>query len=178
MPKVAPAAASPILDAITPLSELKSDGFSVPHYNSSATLSLYPGEPFPKTQGSGAFVALAQSLIRPGEWKSVLRFWNAVFPCNFSADVKDGDEVYWDQDNEVVSLGADVTNGFLLGYATYSADPGETVTAAADDRVVVATSASTKVQVVCATHATTLKGTASALSEPMSVSSTSKKKSV
>jgi len=163
MPKAPPANNTIFNAAYSALSNIKSDGFSIPHYNSSPTLALYPGEPFPKAQGAGAIVCLAQSLILPGEWKSVLRQWNAIFPCDFTANVKDGDLVYWNIATEKAELVGDVTNGFLLGHATWSCEPGQQITAADDDRPIVATSTSTHIQVVCAAVPTTTKGTVSIL---------------
>lgn len=162
MPKATPAQRALFNEQFDPLGQIRSDDHTILHHNSSPSLSFFPGEPFPKTAGSGAIVYLAQSLIKPDQTKSVVRYFRAIFPCNFSADVKDGDEVYWDVDNEVVSLAGDVTNGFALGYATFSIEPGKEITAADDDRPVVATSSSTKVEVVNLPGATTLKGSASA----------------
>lgn len=157
MPKVPPTKNTIFNAAYDALSTLKSDGFTVPHYNSSATLAIYPGEPFLKAQGTAFIVCLAQSLILPGEWKSVLRHWNAIFPCNFSANVKDGDDVYWNIATEKAVLVGDADeDDFLLGQATFSVEPGQAVTASADDRPVVATSTSTHVQVVCSVGETTL----------------------
>ena len=148
MPKLPPNSNTIFNAPYEALSTMKSDGHTVPHLNSSATLAIYPGEPILKNQGTEPIVCLAQSLIMPGEWKSVVRQWNAIFPCDFSADVKDGDAVYWDFDDEVCKLEGDVTNGFLLGNATWSCEPGQAITATADDRNVVATDESTHVQVV------------------------------
>lgn len=148
MPKLPPSQNTIFNASYEALSTMKSDGFTVPHYNSSATLAIYPGEPILKNQGVDPIVCLAQSLIRPGEWRSLVRHWNAIFPCDFSDDVKDGDAVWWDIDDEECKLEGDVTNGFLLGNATWSAEPGQAITATTDDRPVVATSSSTHVQVV------------------------------
>ena len=166
MPKTAPVLASVQSEDYAPLSEIVSDDYHAHHYNSSPTDAIFPGEPIPKTAGSGAMVYLAQSLILPGEWKTLVRNWKARFPCNFSANIKDGDEVYWDITNEVVSLAADVTNGFSLGYATFDVEPGEAITAADNDRPVVATSTSTEVVVISSRGLTTLKGSASAMEAP------------
>lgn len=148
MPKLPPSRNTIFNAAYEALSTMKSDGFTVPHYNSSATLSIYPGEPFLKHQGTDPIVVIAQSEIPPGEWRSVVRFFDAVFPCDFSANVKDGDAVWWDIDDEVCKLEGDVENGFLLGNATYSVEPGQKITAVANDRNIVATATSTHVQVV------------------------------
>lgn len=166
MPKLPPANTAIFNTAYTALSTIKSDGFTLPHLNTSATLALYPGEPFLKKQGAGAIVCLTQSLILPGEWKSVLRFWNAIFPCDFSADVKDGDAVYWDPVAEKASLVGDVTNGFLLGHATYSVEPGQKITAPAGDRLIVATVTSTHIQVVSPVTPSITKGAVTIMGEP------------
>lgn len=158
MPKLAPTKRDLFNEDYASLGKIKSDGFSILHYNSSPTLALFPGEPFLKQQGTDYIVCIAQSLILPGECKSVLRGpWNAIFPCNLTADVKDGDEVYWDTDDEKVELVANVANGFLLGYATFLKEPGEVITADDDDRPVVGTSSSTELHVVCPTHTTTVE---------------------
>jgi hypothetical protein len=165
MPKLPPTRNSIFNAPYEALSAIKSDGFTLPHLNSSATLAIYPGEPFLKAQGETAIVCLAQSMIEPGEWKSVLRFWNAIFPCDFSADVEDGDNVYWDIDDEVCKLEGDVDNGFLLGSATFSVEPGQRVIADADGRPVVATSTSTHVQVVYQTTPSIVIGTVGEFTE-------------
>lgn len=158
MPKAAPVQNEVFNAAYEALSEMRSDGYVIPHYNSSATLSIYPGEPFLKKQGAGFVVCIAQSLIKPGEWKSVLRTFRALFPCNVSADVEDGDAVYWSVSGEEVILAGDAAIGdFLLGYATWSAKPGEVITAVADDYPVVATSESTHIEVVHGVGVTTVE---------------------
>lgn len=158
MPKALPPSNAIFNEPRVALSEMRSDGHTVPHFNSSATLTISNGEPIPKTAGGSALVYLAQSFIPPGEWRSLVRHWDAEFPCDVSADVFDGDSVYWDVDTEKVSLVADVTNGFLLGWATYAVLPGQTPQAAEDGRVVVATATSTLIRVVATDVATTIKG--------------------
>ena len=162
-------------EAYGALGVVRADRHSILHTNTSATESFLPGEPFAKAQGAGSVVVLSQSLIEPGQTKSVILDFKAIFPCSFSADIEDGDEVYWDLDNEVVSLAADVTNGFSLGYASYELDPaqsvavgaaGDPLTADTDGKVVVANDASTHVIVVSLNAPTTLKGTAAALAKP------------
>lgn len=165
MPKTEPNINPVFNEPYEALSTLKSDGFSVPHLNASETLAIFPGEPILKAQGDDPIVCLAQSLIRPGEWKSVLRYWNAIFPCNFSDTVEDGDDVFWDIDDEVCKLEGDVTNGFLLGAATFSVEPGETLISGADDRAVVALDSSTFVQVVCRIGTSSVIGTVGNFSE-------------
>ena len=177
MPKTAPVKQSLFNESYAALGRYLGDCYSLPHYNSSATLAFFPGEPFPKTRGSGAVACLAQSLIMPGEYKTVLAEFKAAFPCDFSANIKDGDEVYWDEDNELVSLAADVTNGFSLGYATYEVEPGQAVTAVADDRPIVADANSTEVVVYSPNIATTLKGTSAAFGATASKATKSTKTS-
>lgn len=150
------------------VSTLKSDRHSVPFFNSSETLSILPGEPVLRPYGDAEFwVCLAQSRIKPKETKSVLFDWNAVFPCNFTADVQDGDEVYWNPDDtdsgafpggRACLVGDAGANGFLLGHATFSLDSCKEVTADEGDYPVVANSASTYVQVVSSGKAITLVG--------------------
>lgn len=136
------------------LGRLRTDRHMIPHLNSHPTDSLLPGEPFLKEWGGRKWVCVAQSRIKPGEVKAVLLNWNFDFRCELSADVKDGDQVYWDPEAHDDGKGAVVLQGdagadaFPLGIATYSTDPGEEITAAANDRNVVATAASTMIQVV------------------------------
>ena len=135
---------------------LKTDRHMLPHYNSSATLSLLPGELFLKQWGDKFWVCMTQDRIAPGEVRSVLLNWNGVFPCNFTADVEDGDEVWWDPDegdNGAMVLSGDAgDDAFLAGVATFSLDPAGnpvlTNPPDPDGYPVVADSDSTEVQVV------------------------------
>lgn len=135
---------------------LKTDRHMLPHYNSSETLSLLPGELFLKPWGDQFWVCMSQDVILPGEVRSVLLNWNGVFPCNFSTDVRDGDELYWDPDEGelgamVLQSGAGPT-AFLAGIATFSVDPAGkpifTRQQTADMPPIVADEDSTHVQVV------------------------------
>jgi hypothetical protein len=147
---------------------LKSDRHSVPYFNSSETLSILPGEPVLRPYGGAEFwVCMAQSRIAPKDVKTVLLEFNAVFPCNFSGDVKDGDEVYWNPDDtdsgafpggRACLLAEAGSNGFLLGHATFSLDAMKPQTADEGDYPVVATAASTEVQVVSSGKAITVVG--------------------
>lgn len=144
------------LDPYPNVGRLKTDRHMLPHYNSSETLTILPGELILKPHRGLFWVCMAQSPILPGTVKDVLLNWNGIFPCNFSAPVMDGDEVWWDPeegDHGAMVLEADAGDAaFPAGAATFSIDPaGKPVLTnppAADGIPVVADENSTSVQVV------------------------------
>lgn len=143
------------------------DDTRVPFYNpADSDLDFLPGEPVLIKWGASGDeeVMMVQDVIRPGQLGFLVRHFTADFACNFSANVILGDEVMWDLDNDVLSLAADVTNGFVVGRASYplSSNPVGLDTPSVDgnDRVICATSSSTKVRVVSMPNvAVTTKGT-------------------
>ena len=144
-----------------------SDDTRVPYFNpSDSAITFLPGEPMVRQFGvSGAEeVMLVQDIIRPGEWGYLIRNFTADLPCDFSANVILGGEVMWDVDNDVLSLAADVTNGFVVGNASIAlnAKPEALMAGTVDgnDRLICATSSSTVVRVISMPNkAVTVKGT-------------------
>jgi len=143
------------------------DDTFVPYFNpSNSAITFLPGE-FVLRQFGGTGVQevmMVQDAIQPGQWGQMARYFAADVACNFSANVILGDEVMWDIDNDVVSLAADVTNGFIIGRASIalSAKPVglDAPTVDGSDRIVCATSSSTKVRVISIPHTDiTPKGT-------------------
>lgn len=136
------------------------------HVPSDVATAFPPGAPILMKFGAAneEQVVMSKELIRPGDTKPVTRYFTADFPCNFSGNVILGDEVMWDVDNDVLSLAADVTNGFVVGLASYAYSSGPAVleqpTVDGNDRVICATSTSTKVRVISLPgKAVTIKGT-------------------
>ena len=144
-----------------------SDDMIVPYYNpSDSAITFLPGE-FVLRQFGGTGVQevmMVQDVIQPGKWGQMVRYFTADVSCDFSANVILGDEVMWDIDNDVVSLAADVTNGFIIGRASIALSANavglDTPTVDGSDRIVCATSSSTKVRVISIPNADiTPKGT-------------------
>lgn len=144
------------------LAEYVQDDSRIPYYNPSDSGEMVqPGEPLLVKFGASAEerVYMAQGPIRPGEIGMLLKYFTGDFPCDFSGNVILGDEVMWDVDNSVVSLAADVTNGYILGDASYAIQIGVTPTVDGNDRVVCADANSSKCRVISRNEAATTKGT-------------------
>lgn len=153
------------------LAEYVQDDSRIPLYNPSDSGEMFqPGEPIPVRWGADedpssatddleCRVYMAQGRIKPGEIGMLLKYFTGDFPCDFSANVVLGEEVYWDVDNNVVSLEGDVTNGFVLGDISYALQANVLPTVDANDRVICATSASTKCRVISRNAPATVKGT-------------------
>lgn len=146
------------------------DDTRVPYYNpADSGVMVQPGEPVLMQFGASGEeqVMMAQGPIRPGELGYLARYFTGDFPCDFSANVVLGAEVMWDLDNDVVSLAADVTNGFIIGHISYALTSKSALTKPTvdgNDRVICATSTSTKCRVIGqANTAVTTKGTVVAL---------------
>ncbi len=171
MPITTPATAEMFNANYDVLAEYVQDDSRIPYYNpSDSGVMISPGEPLlvrwgPITATTAddadleARVYMAQSRIMPGEVGMLLKYFTGDFPCDVSANVTVGDEVYWDIDNDVVSLVGDVTNGFVLGDVGYATHIGVTPTVDGDDRVVSATTASEKIRVISRNEPADTKGT-------------------
>jgi hypothetical protein len=149
------------------LGEYVQDDQRVPYFNPAASDTLIePGEPVVIQWDGNEEVMQAQGPIWPGEWGMLVRYFTADLPCDFSASVIFGDSVMWDIDNKVVSIAADVTNGFTVGNASYHLDANIQNTAPTVDgngRVVAATTTDTYCRVVVKPGAVTTKGTVAPL---------------
>lgn len=134
--------------------EYRGDNSFLPHYNQSTTDTILPGEPVIKAVGTENRVMISSRKIEPLEVGSVHANWIADFPCILSADIKEGEAVYWDLDVStdthpvgVAVLLGDLVDGFKLGYATYKQIPGQKPTVDTGE-VVCGTSSSSTVRVV------------------------------
>ena len=165
MPSTATTPASQFGDDYSSLGEYVQDNTLIPYFNpSDSNVDLLPGEPCIVQWGpaNGERVFLCNTICRPGQVTMLKKDFTADFPCNFSANIIHGAEVMWDIDNNVVSLAADVTNGFIIGNASFALDPTiKNATPAIDGngRVVAATATSTVVRVVSQDAVPTIKGT-------------------
>jgi len=149
------------------VSKYATDDMFAPYFNpADSGIVFLPGEPVLRQWGASGEeeVQLVQDIIRPGQWGMLRRYWQADFDADFSANVIIGGEVMWDLDNDVVSLAGDVTNGFIIGRATIALPSKSAIeragTVDGNDRLIVATDASTKVRVMSMNPiAVTTKGT-------------------
>lgn len=141
------------------------DNERIPHLNPADSGELIlPGEPILKQWGASGhrYVFMAQGPIRPGEIGYLVRNFKAKFPADLSANVVQGAELYWDEDESVVSLVGDVTNGYRIGYADYVLDPNlknDGLEVDGNGRVICGTDESTHVVVQSQDSNTTTKGT-------------------
>jgi hypothetical protein len=172
MPISNPAQASVFNADYDIVGEYVTDDSRVPYYNpADSGVMIQPGEPVLLKWGAAnnEQVFMAQGPIRPGEIGFLARFFTGDFPCDFSANVIMGAEVMWDITNKKVSLAADVTNGFILGeisYAIPSTPKPHRPPVDANDRVICATTASTKCRVISSTGVVAVnKGTVVILGE-------------
>lgn len=165
MPSSATTKANMFNEDYSVLGEYVSDDSRIPYYNpADSGVDLLPGEPVLVSWQGEERVFMVQDIIRPGELGYLLRRFTGDFPASLSANIVLGDELMWDIDNNVVSLAADVTNGYTIGNAVYPCPlPGETPTVDGNDQVVVGGTASTKVRVQSHVGAPTTKGTVAAL---------------
>ena len=154
------------------LGDYVTDDTLVPYYNpADSGVMIQQGEPVLVQYGPSGEnrVFLAQKPIRPGQIGMLHKYFTVDLPCDFSANVVLGQEIVWDIDDKEVKLVGDVTNGFVVGDASYhmSAKPmPHTPAVDGNDRVICATDASTKVRVVSRATAATITGTVGALSAP------------
>lgn len=159
-------------EAYDRIGEYVTDDSRIPYFNpSDSGVDILPGEPVLIKFGAANAeeVCLAVDIIRPGKIGMLVRYFTVDIACDFSANVILGDEVMWDIDNSVVSLAADVTNGFTIGNITYGisskSSEMEDPTVDGNDRVICATDSSTKCRVIshAAGKASTTKGTVTIL---------------
>jgi hypothetical protein len=167
MPSTATNVASTVNEAYSRIGEYITDDSRVPYYNpSDSGVDILPGEPVVVQFGAsgGPQVMMATDIIRPGKIGMLVRYFTADLPCNLSANVVLGDELMWDIDNDVLSLAADVTNGFVVGNASYpissNSDEMEAPTVDGNDRVICGGTSSTRIRVISKPNQTvTTKGT-------------------
>lgn len=123
------------------------------------------GEPILLTLAAARYAFMFQGQVRPGETGYLLRNFSADFPCILSANVLEGDAIYWDIDEDAdgfpvgaAKIAGDVTNGFLLGYAThhYMKNPNPTLSGG---KVICGTTASTSIYLTSVPIAAVVKGT-------------------
>ena len=163
----APHRSTGVNEAYEVLGEYVQDDSRVPYWNPSDSDSMIePGEPLPITWGTGASVAMANAAIMPGDVGMLNRYFTGDFPADLSANVLVGAEIYWDVTNKKASLVGDVTNGFLLGHASWAIDPTikNKVPPNTAGKVLAGTTASTKIRVIGLTGPTTTKGSVTVLS--------------
>jgi hypothetical protein len=133
----------------------RTDDERVPHYNEpDSGVMFLPGEPVLKEMNGDQYVFLAQGPIKPGKTGMLVYRFVAEFPCDLSADVVEGTPIYWDKDEDddaapvgLAKLEGDVTNGYLLGTATYAYDGSVAPEVDGDGNVVCGDSNSTKIWV-------------------------------
>jgi hypothetical protein len=109
------------------IGEYRTDNERTPIFNPADSGVMYlAGEPILLTLAGKLYVYMMQGVVRPGETGYAIRKFSADFPCDLSAEVAEGDAIYWDVDEDgdgfpagAAKLVGDVTNGFLLGYATH-----------------------------------------------------------
>lgn len=163
MPTSAVAVATNFNDAYSKVGVYITDDSRIPYFNpANSGVDILPGEPFVMQWGASGeeIVVMAQDIIRPGKIGMVIRYFTADLPCDFSANVILGTDVYWDIDANVVSLVGDVTNGFVVGRISYSLSSKGSVPAVdSNGRVICGTTSTTKCRVVSVVGATTVKGT-------------------
>lgn len=148
------------------IGRLVSDDERIPYFNpADATLTILPGEPVLVEMGGDQYLYIAQGPIPPGKTGYLIRRWTMSFPCDLSADVPEGTEIYWDPAEDAGSpvgtamLEGDVTNGFRLGVATYVYDGHKNPTLDNDDKVICGTESSTRIVVLSLDGACPGKGT-------------------
>jgi len=148
------------------IGEYRTDNERTPRFNPEASGVMFlAGEPILLTLAGARYAFMHQGTIRPGETGYALRKFSADFPCILSADVLEGTAIYWDIDAiaagfpvGAAKLFGDLTNGYLLGYAThhYMKNPLPEISG---DKVICGTTASTTIYLTSIPIASTVKGT-------------------
>jgi len=126
-----------------------------PFYNPPDSGVMYlPGEPVSVERDGVLYSCVTQGRILPGETGYVVRRYTMDFPCNLSADVAEGTAIFWNPEDDNAdnpagraNLEADVTNGWLIGYATYAYSKTVVPELDGDDKVICGTEDSTIIRV-------------------------------
>lgn len=154
MPVTNPAQASTFNADYEIIGQYKTDDDRRPYFNpEDATTTVLPGEPMLIEEGGDQYLFMAQGPIRPGETGYLVRRFTADFPCDLSATVEEGTEIYWEPSDDAGSsvgtakLVGDVTDGFRLGVATYAYNGHTNPTLGSNDRPVCGTTDSTRIYV-------------------------------
>jgi len=131
-----------------------------PFYNPPDSGVMYQmGEPVLLPEGAGYKTYICQSPIRPGEVGYLVKRYTVLLPCDLSADVQEGQLLFWEPSSNTVQLTGDVTNGFTVGCATFEYVKGQVYDLGADDRPICGTEDSTHIRVISIHGANTGKGT-------------------
>lgn len=118
-----------------------------------STTMILPGEPVLIEEGGDQYLYMAQGPILPGKTGYLVKRFTASFPCDLSATVEEGTEIWWDPADDTGSavgtavLEGDATNAFRLGVATYAYDGHTNPTLGANDLPVCGTTDSTRIYV-------------------------------
>lgn len=147
------------------IGEYRTDNERTPIYNPPDSGIMYlAGEPILLTLAGLRFVYMIQGPIRPGETGYAIRNFSADFPCELSATVVEGTPIYWDIDEDgdgfpvgAAKLNGDVTNGYVIGYATHHYTKSAPALDSGD--VICGTTASTKIYITSVQDPATVKGT-------------------
>lgn len=126
-----------------------------PFYNPPDSGVMYlPCEPISVVRDGVLYSCVTQGRILPGETGYVVRRYTVDLPCDLSADVAEGTAIFWEPSNTTADypagragLEADVTNGFLVGYATYAYSKTVAPTLDGDDKVICGDEDSTIIRV-------------------------------
>ena len=156
MPTPTPQKASTFNAQYPIIGKYRTDDDRIPYFNpEDSGVSVLPGEPMLIEQGDKDDGPMAQGPIEPGQTGYLVRRFTGDFPCILSADVEQGTEIWWDTDVGstdhpvgVARLKGDVTNGFMIGVASYAYDGHKNPTLGINDRVLCGGIGSTHIRVV------------------------------
>jgi hypothetical protein len=119
---------------------------------------------------------MAQGPIEPGKVGFLVRRFTADFPCDLSANVQQGTLIYWNPSDDTASpagtasLAGDVTNGFVIGTASFPIDAHKEVPLGIHGIPLCATTDSTTIRVVSLDGVATVKGTFTTTPAPTTAS--------
>lgn len=150
MPALAAATAAMFNEAYEKVGHYVTDTEMIPYYNpADSGVDILPSEPLLLLLGSDERAVLSQGVIRPGELGMVLMKYTVDLPAVISADVTVGTPIYWDFATKKAKIGGDVTNGWIVGYATFPVNQAADFAYPLDanDRVIAAASGSTWIRV-------------------------------
>jgi hypothetical protein len=164
MPVSSPAKAEMFNEEYPIIGRYITDDDRIPYFNpADSGLTVLPGTPLLITRGGNSLVYMAQGPISPGETGFIVRRFTADFPCDLSADVEQGTEIFWDPLDDTASpagtaaLEGDTAGGFRIGTASYAYDGHKTPTLGSNDLPLCGTTASTLIRVVSMDGAAELK---------------------
>jgi len=149
------------------------DDDRIPYFNpANSGVMVLPGEPLLIQRGGLNFVYMAQGPIRPGEVGYLVRRFTADFPCELSANVLQGTEIWWDPSDTTASpaggakLTGNVTNGFRIGVASLAYDGHNPPATGAGGLPICGGTASTKIRVVSIDGVASVKGSYTTTAAP------------